>query len=135
VPQPLQPRTGARRILVVDDDAIVLEGLRVALARDGFEVVLAKSGYAAIDALSKEHFDLVLTDLKMPGLSGIRVLECSRELSPETPVVVLSGYAKREAADEALAKGAREFLVKPVDHARLRETVVQLTVDGGRPGG
>lgn len=112
-----------RRILLVDDDEIVLQGLMSALERDGFEVVRAENGYEAVDALARSRFALVITDLKMPGLSGIGVLERARRVSPETRVVVLSGFPSRDAADEALRKGADEFLVKPVDYARLRETV------------
>ena len=110
-------------ILIVDDDDIVLVGLRATLERDGYDVVVARSGYAAVDALSSRRFELVITDLMMPGLSGIGVLEQVRKVSPGTRVVVLSGYPRRSAADEALRRGADEFLLKPIDYAQLRETV------------
>jgi DNA-binding NtrC family response regulator len=119
----LRPSQRPRSILIVDDDDIVLVGLRATLKRDGYDVVVARSGYAAVDALARQHFGLVITDLMMPGLSGIGVLEEALRLSPETRVVVLSGYPRRSAADEALRKGAAAFLLKPIDHARLRETV------------
>lgn len=112
-------------ILLVDDDEMVLAGLDATLRHDGYHVVTVRSGYAALEALQHgAGFDLVITDLKMPGLSGIEVLECVGELSPATRVVVISGFPQRDLAEEALRKGAREFLLKPVDHARLR-TVVQ----------
>ncbi len=119
-PHAAQPSRG---ILIVDDDDMVLVGLRATLDRDGYDVVVARSGYAAVDALSRRSFALVITDLMMPGLSGIGVLEEALRLSPETRVVVLSGYPTRSAADEALRKGADEFLLKPIDYAQLRETV------------
>jgi len=122
----------ANRILIVDDDDIVLAGLSATLENAGFETVSCRSGYDAIDELSRSHFPVVITDLMMPGLSGIGVLERVRELSPTTRVVVLSGYPRRGVADEALRKGARHFLVKPVDHERLRHTVQSLMgVSGG----
>jgi DNA-binding NtrC family response regulator len=110
-------------ILIVDDDEMVLVGLSETLAREGYEVVIARGGYAAVDALSRHSFALVITDLMMPGLSGIGVLEETHRLSPETRVVVLSGYPTRAAADEALRKGADEFLLKPIGNALLRKTV------------
>lgn len=119
-PHPLQPNA---RILVVDDDEIVAAGLLAALRRDGYDVLVTHNGYAALDALSHEDFALVLTDLKMPGMSGIEVLQQVRRLQQRTPVVVMSGYANRQAADEALEWGADEFLVKPVDYVRLRDTL------------
>ena len=124
--------TGHPRILVVDDDEIVLAGLRATLGREGYGVEVSRSGYAAIDALSSGRFALVITDVMMPGLSGLELLERVRELAPETHIVVLSGYPRRELADEALKKGAAEFLVKPVVSERLRRTVrALLTGEGG----
>jgi DNA-binding NtrC family response regulator len=123
--------TGRQRILVVDDDAIVLAGLRATLEREGYDVEVSRSGYAAIDALSPGRFALVITDVMMPGLSGLELLERVRELAPETHVVVLSGYPRRELADDALEKGAAEFLVKPVDSERLRTTVRALLIGEG----
>ncbi len=110
-------------ILIVDDDDIVLVGLCAMLERDGYDVVVARSGYAAVDALSNRRFELVITDLMMPGLSGIDVLEQVHRVAPGTRVVVLSGYPRRSVADEALRRGADEFLLKPIDYAQLRETV------------
>ena len=120
------PRGNDAKILVVDDDEIVLEGLCATLERDGYDVAVARSGYAAVGELGRNRFGLVITDLMMPGLSGIGVLERVRQLAPQTPVVVLSGYPRRNLADEALRKGANEFLVKPVDYIRLRQTVRSL---------
>ena len=115
------------RVLVVDDDEIVLAGLSATLESDGFDVVSSRSGYDAVDVLARgTSFALVITDLMMPGLSGIGVLERVRAVAPETPVVVLSGFPKRGLADEAIRKGADEFLVKPVDYNRLRRTLRSL---------
>jgi len=128
---PPRPAQQPRGILVVDDDHIVLVGLRTTLERDGYDVVVARNGYEAVDALSRRRFGLVITDLMMPGLSGIGVLERVRSVSPATRVVVLSGYPRRSAANEALRKGADEFLLKPIDYARLRETVHEQMVGVG----
>ena len=103
------------RILVVDDDEMVLQGLSASLERDGYRVSVQRSGDAAVQRLSRDRFDLVITDVMMPGLSGIGVLERVRAMSPDTNVVVLSGYPRRDLAEEAMRKGADEFLVKPVN--------------------
>jgi len=110
-------------LLVADDDPGLRESLERTLTREGYRVLLAPDGNAALERLRGGGIDLVLTDLKMPGLSGLAVLECVRHTSPGTRVVVLSGFASRVAAEEALSKGADAFLLKPVDYVRLREAV------------
>ena len=127
----LHSNADSGKILVVDDDEIVLAGLCATLEGDGYEVATAPSGYAAVAELSRDRFDLVITDLMMPGLSGIGLLERVRAEWPETPVIVLSGYPRRNLADEALRKGADEFLVKPVDYGQLRKSVRALLGSAG----
>lgn len=122
-PTPSTTRRAQARILLVDDDEIVMAGLLATLSREGYELVVARNGYAALDELEREPFQLLITDLKMPGLSGIGLLERARRHFPKTPVIMISGFPSRNAADEALCKGAARFLVKPVDSETLRETV------------
>jgi len=131
MPTPQALSTEPTRVLLVDDDEMVLAGLSATLESDGFQVVASPSGYAALDELSRGRFALVITDLMMPGLSGIAVLERVRVVAPETPVVVLSGYPRRSLAEEALSKGAGEFLIKPVDYTVLRKTMRSLLGEEG----
>lgn len=101
------------QILVVDDEDGPQEVLRIALASRGFQVKVAKNGRQACQMFDAEHFDLVLTDLKMPGMGGIELLRQIRERSPETIVIFMTGYASLDSAIEAVREGAYDYLTKP----------------------
>ncbi|MBI3803060.1 MAG: sigma-54-dependent Fis family transcriptional regulator [Nitrospirae bacterium] len=101
------------QILVVDDENGPQEVLRIALSSRGFQVKIAKSGNQACQMFDTEHFDLVLTDLRMPGMSGIDLLRTIRERSPETIVIFITGYASLDSAIEAVREGAYDYLTKP----------------------
>ncbi len=116
---------GQPRILIIDDDSSVREMLTRALEEEGFEILVASDGEQGIDIFRDDgDIDLVLTDLKMPGMSGIDVLDQVREIDPLTEVVVLTGFGVDEIALEAMKKGAYDYLQKPVN---LRELL--LTID------
>lgn len=101
------------RILVADDDAVIREGLRRLLGREGYEVEAVGNGRAALDRLDQENFNLLITDLKMPGMSGLEVLQAIRICQPELPVVLITGYAAIDNAVEAMKNGATDYLSKP----------------------
>lgn len=103
-----------RRILIVDDDRLVLTGLRRDLEPEGYEVLTAESGEAAVTACRADPPDLVLLDVRMPGMPG---MEVARWLRAETDVafVFLSAYDDRDLVKEAAEHGALGYLVKPVD--------------------
>jgi DNA-binding NtrC family response regulator len=112
----------ARRILLVEDRESLRRMLLRALALEGYEVEAAATGSAGIRRLAEHTFDLVLTDLQLPDVSGLAVLAASRAAQPRTPVVVLTGYGTVGTAVEAMKLGAYDFLEKPValdDLARL----------------
>jgi len=83
------------------------------LESESYEVVTAASGSEAIDLLKQDAFDLVLTDLKMPGIDGLEVLRRGKEIAPQAVVLIFTGYASLESAIEALREGAYDYLVKP----------------------
>jgi len=115
------------RILLVEDRDSLRRMLERALAAEGYAVRAEANGEAAVERLGAEPFDLVLTDLMLPGLSGIDVLAASRRAQPATPVVVLTGYGTVATAVEAMKLGALDFLEKPVeldDLFRLAAAVV-----------
>lgn len=100
-------------ILVVDDESSPRELLRSALSEEGFKVKTAKSGEEACQCFDEKYFDLVLTDLKMPGLNGIHLLKKIKARSPETLVILITGYASLRSAIEAIREGAYDYLTKP----------------------
>lgn len=106
-------------ILLIDDEATVREPLQLFLHDLGHQVRAASSGEEGLWSLEECPADLVITDLKMPGLSGIDVLRRARERWPATEVVLVTGYGTMDDAVEALRLGAYDFLVKPVRLARL----------------
>ena len=110
-------------ILVVDDEETMRDSCQQALSQDGDRVKVAEDGSTALAMLEKESFDLVILDLKMPGLSGMEVLEKVKEEYPEVVVVVITGYATIESAVEAMKKGAYDFIPKPFTPDSLRVIV------------
>ena len=107
-------------ILIVEDETIARENLAHVLERDGCHVRQAVDGQDALQILAQEEFDLVITDLKMPGMSGLEVLEQIKATSPDTEVLVVTGHATVNTAVEAMQKGAYHYLEKPFKIAELR---------------
>jgi len=104
----------ASSILVADDDEASRQSLVDVLSDAGYTVSAAADGFEARDALRESDFDLVLTDLKMPGLDGLEVLEQVRSLCPQTLVVIITAHASIESAVEALRQGAHDYMLKPL---------------------
>ena len=111
------------RILVIDDDESMRDSCRQALARKASRIEVAEDGLTGLGILKKEAFDLVILDLKMPGLSGMEVLNRIKQEYPEVVVVVITGYATVESAVEAMRRGAYDFLPKPFTPESLRAIV------------
>jgi len=106
-------------ILVADDEKNIREGLREALMLDGYEVFLAADGKEALEALERGEIDLIVTDLKMPRLSGEELLRKVSAQYPTIPVIILTGHGTIESAVQAMHDGAYDFLTKPVNLDRL----------------
>lgn len=102
-------------ILVVDDEPPQLELISGFLKKQGFEVTLAESGEKALQIFRRESFDLVLTDQRMPNLSGLDLLKAVRAVNPETPVIVVTAYGSIETAVSAIKAGATDYLTKPLN--------------------
>ncbi len=113
-------------ILVVEDRASLRRMLERALVEEGYKVVTAADGDEGIERLRDTAFDLVLTDLKLPGRSGMEVLAASRELDLPPPVVMLTGFGTVDTAVQAMKLGAVEFLEKPVEIDDLYDLVASL---------
>jgi DNA-binding NtrC family response regulator len=134
----MNDRRPVPRLLIVDDDRTFRLSVAELLRQDGYEIELAEDASEAAQALERETFDLVLLDLRMPGLSGVRFVEVLRTRGARTPVLMISGFGTVEAAVEALQVGADDFLTKPVDpdvlSARVASLLERRPVHGARRG-
>jgi len=111
------------RILVIDDEARIRDACRLVLSEQGFDVETAADGDKGLALIQDAHFDIILVDLMMPGLSGMEVLSSVRENHPDTIVIVITGYATLEHSIEAMKKGAFDFIPKPFTPDQLRTIV------------
>ncbi len=115
----------AANILVVDDEITACKSCRDILAKEKHSVEFAVSSKEALDLISKKSFDLILTDLKMPEMDGIELLEHIKKRDPNIPVIVITGYATVETAVDAMRKGAYDYIPKPFTPAELRIAVAK----------
>ena len=115
------------RILVIDDQELMRESLRETLSRAGWEVEAAGSGSEGLERFEAESFAAVISDLKMPDISGMTVLSRILEAGPDTPVIVITGHGTIETAVEAMKKGAFDYIAKPFQAGQI-EVLVQKAV-------
>lgn len=111
------------KILVVDDDQGMREFLEIMLTRESYRVTCAANVEKALGRCRKEQFDLVITDLKMPGASGIEFIKKLKDLSPETMVILITAYASGETAVTAMKEGAYDYIEKDFDVEELKVTI------------
>jgi DNA-binding NtrC family response regulator len=119
----------ARRILVVDDDQVMLSFLSRVLKDDGYMVETAPGGQTAAKRIEEADFDLVITDLKMPGMSGVELIRIAREIRPETRFVIITAYGSIGSAVEAIKAGASDYLTKPLKNPDELRRVVRRVVE------
>ena len=112
-------------ILIIDDEKGLLEVLNVVFRKEGYEVKTAASGPEALDILNNNSVDLVITDIRMPHLSGMEILRYVKENQPEVPVIVITAYGSIQQAVEALKAGALDYIVKPFDVEELKILVAR----------
>lgn len=106
-------RAGRPRILVVDDEASIRELLSKTLALAEYEVDTAPDGRAAIERLRLGHYDLLIADLKMPGLDGLSLIREAKRLKTDMPVIIITGFSTESSAIEAVNLGVAGYLTKP----------------------
>jgi len=111
------------RILVVDDEKVALNNLVYILKKEDYDVTGTQSGPRALSLLQEQEFDLVLTDLKMEKVDGMQVLKKSKELNPDTEVVMITGYATVDSAISAMKAGAYHYVAKPFKLDEVRKVV------------
>ena len=106
--------TAIRKVLVVDDDPVVRKSFDRVLSGKGYAVITAENGEEALTKLGQEKYDVVYTDIRMPGMSGLEVAERVKARQPWTPVVIITGYGNDAAEARAKAAGVANFLHKPL---------------------
>jgi len=119
------------RILIVDDQDMMRDSLAATLAREGHEVTAANDGPVAVTRLSSARFDLMITDLKMPKMTGIELLQEAKRIRPEMPVVMMTAYATVNTAVEAMKAGAYDYIQKPFDGEEIK-LLVERTLEHNR---
>ena len=110
-------------ILVVDDEPVVREALRRLLSLDGYNVAVAVSAEDALSCIPQQDFDVIVSDIRMPGLDGLQLLQRSRAANPRVGVILVTAYASVDTAIEALRLGANDFLLKPFEMDDLRRSL------------
>ena len=103
------------RILIVDDEAIMRDSLNDWLMEDGYEAVAVEDGQKAIEIVRSQPFNVVLCDLKMPGMDGIETMQKIKEINKDLPVIIITAYATVNTAVESMKQGAYDYIVKPFD--------------------
>src|SRR5499426_4618193 len=114
------------KILLVDDEPDIIEVIQDRLEAYGFTVITAGTGLEALKKLSVEKFDGVFMDVKMPEMGGIEALEEIRKRGEKIPVIIITSSSSREAAIEAIAKGANEYILKPFEWAELKTKIQRI---------
>ena len=117
------------RILIIDDEKIVCDRLSTEMQWSGFTVEACTESSQALQRLSTQPFDLVITDIKMRGPNGIEVMNFVKENYPTTRVIVITGFATIDTAKEVLKGGAVDFIPKPFKMSQLRDLVLRLAAE------
>jgi two-component system response regulator AtoC len=113
------------RILIIDDDAALRETLKICLNDIGYEIILAENGYLGIDLFKSEHPDLVISDLKLPDIDGMKVLNEIVKIDNNLPVIMITAYEDVSITIKAIQQGAYDILEKPIEKERLKSIVIR----------
>lgn len=112
-------------ILLIDDEPIVGQRLKTGLEKMGCDVEVCKDPREALEQIRNRRFDIVITDIMMPEINGIQVLETVKETNPDTRVIIITGFATSALARETMEKGASDMIAKPFKPADLRALVAK----------
>ncbi|HDJ28727.1 MAG TPA: sigma-54-dependent Fis family transcriptional regulator [Proteobacteria bacterium] len=111
------------KVLVVDDEEVIRKGICRVMEGRGYQAESSESGFGAIEKLQKAPFNIVITDLKMPGMDGIEVLKAIKILQPDVPVIIITGYSTVDTAVDAMKNGAFDYIAKPFTPKQIIEMV------------
>ncbi len=113
------------RLMVVDDELIVCKRLKQILEKAGYDVTVFNNGEDAVKKLELESYDIIVTDLKMEGVDGMKILETAKRKNPDTRVIMITGFAETETAREAFRKGVFDFISKPVEIDTIKQVIIK----------
>lgn len=116
-----------KKILVADDVASIRRLFEIGLEGQNFAVTTVKNGLEAVEAVKKEHFDLLIIDLRMPRLDGFGAVEKIRTINPNVPIILQGSFKNEETATKALELGINAYLVKPYDWGKMVAKIEELT--------
>jgi len=111
------------RLLIVEDEETLCESLKRVLSREGYVVDVAYSAESALEIFDGGFYDVIITDIILPGITGIELLKRIKEQLPGQIVIITTAYASLETAVEALRTGAYDYVVKPVMHEEIKQIV------------
>jgi len=117
---------GKKKILIIEDDEEMTSLLKEFLNEEGYETDSVDNGSEAYRRLVKEDFDLIITDIRMPGLTGLDILPGVRKLQPEAPIIVMTAFGSEEVYHKVLERGATAYLEKPIHLDHLRNLIEEM---------
>ena len=124
------PPPETSRILVVEDEAVTRTLVTAVLAQEGYQVATANDGKKAIELLERGRYDLVITDLEMPGANGVEVLLAVRRVDPQCPVIIITGSADISSMRRQVNLDAVDYLTKPFSIGKIRGAVARMLQSG-----
>jgi two-component system response regulator HydG len=113
----------AERLLIVEDEDTLCKSLQRVFSAEGYEVDIAESAETAIELLKARTYDLIITDIILPGISGIELIAKYKKTNPLQKVIIITAYASFETAVESIKAGACDFIVKPLMHDEIKRVV------------
>lgn len=120
------------RILVMEDDVNIAKGLAVVLKDEEYDVQVANDGQTALDAFKEQDFDLLIADIRLPDMNGLDVIKQVRRHTPDTKIIVITGFVSTSVAVDAMQSGVTDFLPKPFSENQIIKSVrTTLKMDGG----
>lgn len=111
------------KILVVDDDAVILELISKILAQNGYEVILAPDGFEALNLLEQNKIDIVITDMKMPNMDGMELIDLIKKSYPGMKIIVMTAFEDIYTIKDAIMKGADEYITKPFNSYEINMVI------------
>ncbi len=115
------------RIMIIEDDEEMRSLLKEFFEEEGFETDSVSNGVDALKILSEDHVDLVITDIRMPGLTGLDILPAIRRLKPKTPIIVMTAYGSEDLRRRTFERGATIYLEKPIRLSQLKTLIREVS--------